>query len=125
MLVNVDFRSDVPSYEPAGGGSAPKAEGFLARMKSIVSGSGSAAKKSPEIAMGNNTAPIQAEKPAWTKTDVLTNKAFSDRKGFDGMVQKDALDIAKGHTEQVVVQPSKGEFQKAEANLKENIDQLL
>ncbi len=122
MLVSVDFRSDVPSYEPAGGGSSPKAEGLFARMKSIIKGPGAVGKKSEDIAMGAQTAPIAQtpDKPAWTKTDVLTNKTFADKKGFEGMVKKDALDVATGQTQNVVVKPSAGNFEEAQPNLKEN-----
>ncbi len=117
MLVNVDFRSDIPSYEPAGGGTGPK-QSFFSKVKSLVRGERPGAKS--EVAMGQQTAvPVEPAKPAWNKPDALTDKPFQ-KKGFDGLAKKDELDISKGQTQQVLVQPSKGNFQKSEPNLKEN-----
>ncbi len=118
MIASVDFRTDIPSYEPQGGGSAPKAEGFLARVKSLMKSP--AAEKSSDIAMGNTVAPIETPKSNWAKTDVFKDKPFAEKKGFDGLIKKDALDIAKGQTQEVVTRPSAGNFSKAEPNLKEN-----
>lgn len=124
MLVNVDFRSEMPSYEPAGGGSAPKAGGLFAKMKSLIKRDGAAGEKS-ELAMGAATAPIeQNKKPAWSKTDIFSDKSFAEKKGFQGMAKKDALDIAKGQTQDVMVKPSDGNFEQAQPNLKENAFKL-
>ncbi|MCG3205864.1 MAG: hypothetical protein KCHDKBKB_02587 [Elusimicrobia bacterium] len=120
MLVNVDFRSDIPSFDAPAGGSAPKAQGLLARMKSMIQGKGAAEKKS-DLAMGTQTQTIQPPNQTWTKTDVLTNKPFADKKGFEGLHQKkDALEVAKGQIQEVQVKPSDGNFKNAEPNLKEN-----
>lgn len=101
MLVQVNFMAEIPDYETPGGGAPAKPKSFLARMKSIIT-----------------------PKPSRTKTETLTDNLFVDKKGFQGMVEKDALTIAKGKTQTVLVKPSQGNFKKVEPNLKENTFQI-
>jgi TonB family protein len=105
MLVNVDFRSDIPNFGEPAGGSAPKPKGIFARVKSLIKGEGAAPAEK-----------VEPVKSAWSKTEDV----FSQKKGFDGIVKKDALDISKGQTKEVVLTPSLGHFKKSEPNLKEN-----
>jgi hypothetical protein len=82
-------------------------------MASILKGQGAAEPKA--------AAPGAAPDSNWMKTEKLVDKSFEAKQGFQGITdKKDALDIAKGQSQEVVMKPSDGNFEKAQPNLKEN-----
>jgi TonB family protein len=119
-LVAVRFMNEIPTYETPGGSSPAAPQSFLARMRSIIRGDGGARPKKEAVAMGQSEK-IEVTKPSWNKAETLADKAFNDKKGFQGVTEKkENLNVAMGKSNDILVKASQGNFKAAEPNLKES-----